>query len=189
MSLTEPFQEHKGGHWGQHSDPEWGWGGGSWLSSAFPVSQAALAGTQVLGTARQVRLQPDGFPPLVAKAGQPNWFVRGHQRHLDSPPHAHPKGAAPLLLSQPPPFHVLPLLSPRSYSLGGRKGGSPARLVQALGPFALILEHLGCHPTHAIPKLPSPLPPALRRCWPPGPWGLSSGSSQQPNANEASHSL
>lgn len=67
-----------------------------WSASHHPKS--ALVGAQVFGKVNQPGCDLTWFLPW-AKAGAPNWFVRGHQWHLDPPPHAHQK-EQPLFVSQ-----------------------------------------------------------------------------------------
>lgn len=144
---------------------------------AFICFPPALVGAQAFGN--PTRLQPDLVPLLGAKAGATKLVCQGHHWHLDRPPHAHPGGAAPL-----PGLGVFPCSLLTQTYVCGAVGGSPEHLVQTQCLFALILERLvlSIHPRSSlfIALLLHSYACIPRRCWPPGAWGPSSGSSQQP---------
>ena len=131
-----------------------------------------------MGTVSQVRLQPDRFPPLAAKAGATKLVCQGPPVAPGSSPSCPPKRSSPSSPFPNPHLHVLPLAQPQILQSGWEERREPSPPGPGLAP--LCPDSGGCHLTHALAKLPSPLPPAPRRCWPPGPWGPSSGSSQKP---------
>lgn len=166
---------------------EWKGGPCAIICSAPP--QASLSRCSGIQAGKKARWQPDLVPPLGAKVGATKLVCRGHQWHLDPPPHTHPEGAGPLHRSQDPPTRpdLVPTLAltQRQPHRQGPVGGRPEHLVQTQCLFALIRERpgLSSHPRCSLlvalllhSQVPGPRAGAGLQ----GLGGPSSGSSQQP---------